>query len=142
MAMTQKVLLAADDSVFSRKALDLVRLIARADADIHVFLVHVIVPIPSLIGNPMRDELKREMTEVALTVLAPFKTALDAQGILTNVCIEQGDIASHILRLARREQVDLIVMGARGQSGIEEMLIGSVSQKVLQYSNAPVLIAR
>ena len=53
-----------------------------------------------------------------------------------------GEPAEEIVDYARLEEVDLIVMGSRGLSPIQELLLGSVSDKVLRTAPCPVLIAR
>jgi len=56
--------------------------------------------------------------------------------------VQVGEPAEEIVDYARLEQVDLIVMGSRGLSPIKELLLGSVSDKVLRTAPCPVLIAR
>lgn len=56
--------------------------------------------------------------------------------------IETGHPAEIILQVAREQQVDLIVMGARGLGSIEEAIFGSVSQRVLIESKRPTLIVK
>jgi len=53
-----------------------------------------------------------------------------------------GQPIQQILRYARSQGMDLIVVGAKGQSSLEMMLLGSVAQGVLQYADRPVLLAR
>nr|WP_280953686.1 universal stress protein [Symbiobacterium terraclitae] len=56
--------------------------------------------------------------------------------------VQVGEPAEEIVDYARLEQVDLIVMGSRGLSPIKELLVGSVSDKVLHTAPCPVLIVR
>jgi nucleotide-binding universal stress UspA family protein len=53
-----------------------------------------------------------------------------------------GHPVQEILRAAVREKVDLIVLGAKGQSDLKLMRMGSVAQGVLEYARRPVLIVR
>ncbi|WP_348651721.1 universal stress protein [Paenibacillus silviterrae] len=50
------------------------------------------------------------------------------------------DPEHEILKYARDTEQQLIIIGSRGLSGIKEMMLGSVSHKVSQLSNCPVLI--
>jgi nucleotide-binding universal stress UspA family protein len=50
-----------------------------------------------------------------------------------------GDPADEIVRLADEEQVDLIVMGTHGRTGLPHLLMGSVAEKVVRRSGRPVL---
>ena len=45
-----------------------------------------------------------------------------------------------ILRVAERDEVDLIVLGSRGLRGVKELFLGSVSSGVLHHADCPVLI--
>jgi nucleotide-binding universal stress UspA family protein len=50
-----------------------------------------------------------------------------------------GDPAKAILRLAKDEDVDIIVMGSHGRSGLSRMLMGSVAEAVVRNAECPVL---
>jgi nucleotide-binding universal stress UspA family protein len=50
-----------------------------------------------------------------------------------------GDVAEHILEIAREQKVDLIVMGTHGRHGLAHLLLGSVAERVLRNAPCPVL---
>ena len=52
------------------------------------------------------------------------------------------DVWKAILRMADSDECDLIVMAAHGRRGLEALLIGSETQKVLTHSKIPVLVYR
>jgi nucleotide-binding universal stress UspA family protein len=54
----------------------------------------------------------------------------------------EGEPAAEILHQAEIHQADLIVMGTHGRTGLEHMLVGSVAEKVVRQSAAPVLTIR
>jgi nucleotide-binding universal stress UspA family protein len=56
--------------------------------------------------------------------------------------IEGADIASTIERVAQRENADLIVLGTRGRSRSASILLGSVTEKLMQFSRRPVLAVK
>ncbi len=58
------------------------------------------------------------------------------------VSIAEGNAAAEIVRVAREEKADLIVVGARGLGGLQRLLLGSVSEKVLAAAPCPVLIVK
>lgn len=68
-------------------------------------------------------------------------TELDP-GVEVEALARWGNPIEEILRTARRVQAGLIVLGAKGHSGLSIMLLGSVSQGVVQNSTVPVLIVR
>ena len=51
-------------------------------------------------------------------------------------------ISGTIVIYAESENIDLIVMGSKGLSGIKNMLLGSVAQEVVSHSHCPVLVVR
>jgi nucleotide-binding universal stress UspA family protein len=54
----------------------------------------------------------------------------------------QGDPASEIVRYGRDANVDLIVMGTHGRTGLERLLLGSVAEKVLRDASCSVLVVK
>jgi nucleotide-binding universal stress UspA family protein len=57
-------------------------------------------------------------------------------------CLLTGDPASEILRLAEEEQVDLIVMGTHGRTGLLRLLQGSVAEAVVRRASCPVITVK
>lgn len=67
---------------------------------------------------------------------------LEADGLTTEIEVRHGDPAHEIIRAATDWEADLIVMGTRGLTGLQRLLLGSVARKVLQHAPCSVLIAR
>ncbi len=53
-----------------------------------------------------------------------------------------GEPANEILEFAKESNVDYIVMGSRGLSGIKKFLMGSVSTRVMEHSHCSVMIVK
>jgi nucleotide-binding universal stress UspA family protein len=51
-------------------------------------------------------------------------------------------VENAIVNYAETENVDLIVMGTRGRSGLKRSLLGSVASGVLTYAHCPVMVVR
>ena len=64
------------------------------------------------------------------------------ESIHPEIVAHQGPVAQSILEFAGARQVDLIVMGTHGRSGLDRLLIGSITEKVLRKSCCPVLAVR
>jgi nucleotide-binding universal stress UspA family protein len=58
------------------------------------------------------------------------------------VVVTEGSVAKKIVETAEREKADLIVMGKKGQSRLEKILIGSAANHVLRHSPVPVLMTK
>ena len=82
------------------------------------------------------DELKRK-------ALAKLKSAGEKKGLdFKKIIVTEGSTARKIIETAEKERVDLIVMGRRGQSLLEKILIGSAANHVLRHSPVPVLMTK
>jgi nucleotide-binding universal stress UspA family protein len=139
--MFRKILLAYDGSEHAQRALDCTRDLARKYGA-QVILVHAFHPIPQEWGTPLRQQAE------AHSIGAGEKTIREAQAQLANESFEvitemlEGPPAGAILRVAETRECDLIVMGSRGLGELKATLLGSVSDKVLHHSLAPVLIVK
>jgi nucleotide-binding universal stress UspA family protein len=96
-------------------------------------------PDPAFLGVT-RSIRERSLADAAAQAESNAK-ALHTQ-VPTECVSRWGNPIQQILRLARSEAVDLIVIGAKGHSNLSFLLLGSVSQGVVQHADRPVLIAR
>ncbi|MBZ0187424.1 MAG: universal stress protein, partial [Candidatus Obscuribacterales bacterium] len=82
------------------------------------------------------DEMKQALEELAQRLAHRFKDL--------NISVEAlaGDPKKSILKVAGQWKADLIVMGTTNKRGIDKILLGSVSQAVLQSAPCPVLIVK
>ena len=64
------------------------------------------------------------------------------RGYKTILRIEKGIPFKEILRVEKEEDVSLIVIGSHGTSNVKEMLLGSVSEKVVRKAEKPVLVVK
>lgn len=63
-------------------------------------------------------------------------------GVQTRTAVESGPVHETILGYADEHGIDLVVMATHGRSGIDRYLLGSVTEKVVRRSDAPVLTVR
>ncbi len=86
------------------------------------------------------DQLESVKSEVARS---SFEGAKKQLGLAPRECkVALGDPAQHIVEVARSIRADMIVMGSRGRSQVQELLLGSVSNKVVHHAPCPVTIVR
>jgi nucleotide-binding universal stress UspA family protein len=83
-----------------------------------------------------------DLREVAESVLARESRALGDEGIDVTTHAREGDPAEVIIDVAQEEGADLIVVGARGLSGLQRFLLGSVSSKLSHHAPASVMVVR
>ena len=85
-----------------------------------------------------------DLEEVGKEILARAREKVAENGFAGNADyrIELGHPSERILSISKAEKADAIVLGSRGLSGIAEFFLGSVSTKISQYANIPVLIVK
>jgi nucleotide-binding universal stress UspA family protein len=118
--------------------------------DTRVSLLHVL-PRPAVLGlhrlftslpDQRRGEDRRTQQANAEEVLAGAAAVLAEARWLVERLVVDGDPAQEIVSIARRRDVDLLVIGSRGLGTIGRFLLGSVSETVLHHAGRPVVIAR
>ena len=65
-----------------------------------------------------------------------------AGGLEGEIAVVQGVPFQEILDTAKKQQVDLIIMGTHGRTGLQHVLLGSVAEKVVRLAPCPVLVVR
>lgn len=143
-----RILIAIDDSQFSEAIADFVRNHAWGKvADIVV--LHVQEPLLvgsylSLLPSPLIEDIKSKAVEEGKKRLAWLADKLTS--ILPTATIEtrllEGSPQEQIIECAREWKADLVVVGARGKSSAQRMLLGSVSQAVCALSPCSVLVVK
>jgi nucleotide-binding universal stress UspA family protein len=61
------------------------------------------------------------------------------QGIRPEILIKEGDLWSNLAEIIEQSQIDLIVVGTRGRSGIHKLALGSVAEEIFRQAQCPVL---
>jgi len=143
----ERILIAADDSECSKKALQHGHYLAK-QMEASVALVHVIEPASPtnygadpLMGQqpliiPETTEIQEENSRAMLEEISEQFT--DVKEIFTFSRI--GNPKQEILALAGEWAADLIIMGTHGRTGFDHFISGSVSESVIRKANCPVLV--
>lgn len=139
-----KLLLAADGSKFTKKALAfLVTHEAFTGEDGELVVLNVQTPVPprvkGMLGSAAVHDYHREEAE---KVLAPIERFLKRHNIKTRTTWVVGSPAQEIVRTSQREKVHLIVMGTHGHGLLGRALMGSVAQKVVADCETPMLLVK
>lgn len=139
----RKILCPLDFSENSEHALLYAKAFARAhDADL--LLLHVVeLPVSYLaaeIAIPV-DALQRQKDACVKNLNAI--TEMVRQELPRAAClVEEGNPYPCIIQVAKKQGVDLIVMGTHGRTGLAHALLGSVSEKVVRVAPCPVLTVK
>jgi len=146
MIQLQRILLPTDFSEHSSLPLRYACAFAEQfGAELH--LLHVLqdlvamVPEPGLAFLPPGDFM-REMQESAQQALAKLPDPGWAKGKTIVRATRQGPPFLEIVRYAKENEIDLIVLGTHGRGGLAHVLLGSVAEKVVRKAPCPVLTIR
>jgi nucleotide-binding universal stress UspA family protein len=71
-----------------------------------------------------------------------IKECGEASGVEVKEVLLEGHPSTEILNFAENNNIDLIVMGTLGKTGLDRFLMGSVAEKVVRNSKVPVLVVR
>lgn len=143
---------------------------AREEATLHrakVTLLHVLAPhaetdVYYVTGSPEPPPQgsfdptgggrvsARPLSEPTVVRHDPNEEALtQLQDLIPDACLGTWDVAlavghpaDAVVRVAQERNVDLIVMGTHGRTGLQHVLLGSVAEKVVRLAPCPVLTVR
>ena len=147
MSAYRRILVAVDGSPTSMKGLrEAIRL--AKDGRAQLLLLHVVnefYAFASLDGFAPGVDLVPALREGGQRILAKAKAAAEKQGIRAKTLLREtlgGPAADAIVRDARRQRADLIVLGTHGRRGLRRLVLGSDAEAVVRSSPVPVLLVR
>ncbi|WP_332774936.1 universal stress protein [Polaromonas sp.] len=147
--MYQRILVATDGSVLSKKAVhSAIELAAAINADLVALYVVPRYPVSYFEGGisvSSQDvgRIEKQWADKGQAVVDAVRQAAQAEGVKTKAVIAHADlVAESIMAAAKKHKCDLVVMASHGHKGIKRVLLGSETQHVLTHSSIPVLVLR
>jgi nucleotide-binding universal stress UspA family protein len=137
----KRILVPVDGSDYSLRAARYALNLAKTFGS-EIVLVHCRKQVPLYLGEPYFQAAHDRIVEYTDQLMKPFRELLFDNGAMVTERILEGRPAETICETARIEKCDLIVMGSRGRSDWQGLLLGSVTHRVLQATPAPVLVIR
>jgi len=141
----KKVLFCTDFSKNSDCAFDYAFGIAKRDEGV-LYILHVIPANPDHY-NLERCLTREELDRVKATLREDREKIYNDQYVShikdktkVKIITKSGREDEEILKFARKENIDIIVIGTHGRTGIEHLFIGSVAEKIIRHSPIPVFI--
>ncbi|MBI4284483.1 MAG: universal stress protein [Chloroflexi bacterium] len=142
--MYNKILAPLDGSELSECSLKHVKAIASGCHVPEVVVIRVIEPVRTELYGEGSLELLRKAEKDAQAEVAGYLNGvadtLKKEGVAAKGVSVQGRPSEEILDYARKNHVDLIVMSTHGRSGVSRWVMGSVADRVVRHSVAPVMI--
>ncbi|WP_271405920.1 universal stress protein [Tenacibaculum soleae] len=139
----KKIIVPVDFSIYSENALQTAAFMAKQNKA-EIVVVHMLELSHALI-NQSESASQQEMIFYLKLAERKFNDFLQKDYLSTlkvTPIIKHFKIFSELDKLAKEEKADLIIMGSKGTSGLEEMFIGSNTEKVIRYANVPVLVVK
>lgn len=140
----KKILVPVDFSQPSENALRVAAKLAKKN-NAKILTLHVVELAESLFGSGQFNVDNEEIVFFMKLAKKKFEEFLD-KDFLKDVDvihdIEVGSTTFAINDVVEKQNIDLIVMGSQGVSGIEEVMIGSNTEKVVRHSEIPVLVVK
>ena len=140
----KRILVPTDFSEHADEALKLAAKIAKKNGS-KIFLLNLLE-----LPRELNDSIKKESNSPELMVyikkanekLQKIKEQPYLKGITISTTVQFERAFDGILSFNKKNKIDLIVMGSHGSTGIEEILIGSNTEKIVRLSEIPVLVVK
>ena len=141
----RKIMVATDGSELVKKAVDTAVEVAKL-SEAKLYAVYVIAGGGGSLRHPkdvgweksMGEHLRKEGEEATAFVQDSGKAA----GVEVESVILEGNPGHEIVEFAEKNDIDLIVMGTLGKTGIQRFLLGSVAENVVRHSRKAVVVVR
>ncbi|MFA1643194.1 universal stress protein [Chryseomicrobium imtechense] len=138
--MYKHIVLAADGSENSVRAAQHALLMARQGAEL--IEVVVVADFAKAKQDVLHAESRESLDYERRQKVRVIEELLQREKIVYEVKVLHGDPGPTLVDYANSQNVDLVIIGSRGLNSLEEMVLGSVSHKVVKRVKAPVLVVK
>jgi nucleotide-binding universal stress UspA family protein len=138
----KKVLIPVDGSAFSLEGIKIFKdLNICSSNDLYILNVqNIAFPYETYHSLGTKDNVMDYLRDQGEKVIKQAEKLLQGEKYSTEIRI--GDTVTEILDYADEINADLIIVGSHGKSGLTSVIMGSVTSKLLSYSDIPVLVTR
>ena len=134
------VLLATDFSAESAQAVDCARRLSTQHSA-RLFVVHVMDVFPLSLGaDPAATSRIEEIRQQADEQMKEFVRANYLEDTRVESALIEGEASTAIENFMREHEIDLIVMGSRGDTGLSRLFEGSMAEEVYRTAQCPVMV--
>lgn len=140
MKMYDKILLPTDGSEGAEVAVeDAINLAERYDAELHVLYV---ADVRVDTAAEAISNIMGQMEDIGEEATDSIRQEAEENGIDTVAEVSRGIPHMEINSYTEENGIDLVVMGTHGRSGLDRLLLGSVTEKIVRTSSVPVMTVR
>jgi nucleotide-binding universal stress UspA family protein len=143
MEKIKKILIPTDGSDCSLRAAELGISLAKV-LGAKIIVIYAIDPIilDELARGLKEKEVEKELREKGKRYLNYVVGLAEKEGLKAETILAKGEPHDQIVNCAKTKGADMIVMGTYGRRGTRRILIGSVTERVIEYTPCPVLVVR
>lgn len=140
--MFDRILIPTDGSDAVTPAVEMALDLAQThDATLHALFI---VDQPTSVsgtgeGFSGLDNLLDALEEEGRQATDAIEERAETRGIETESAVRRGNAKDGILTYANEQEIELIVIGTHGRTGVKRALLGSVTENVVRHSDLPVL---
>lgn len=136
-----KIAVAVDGSDNALRAAQHAILLAQYLPEAHLEVIHVVD------YNRAKDELLLTQNLESLALkreqkVHPIEGLAFSVGVQVKTTTLRGNPSKEIIKYVKKQSIDQLVLGSRGLNTFQEMMLGSVSHKVMKHANCPVTIVK
>ena len=143
--MFKKILYPTDFSDVSKKAIDYIKQLKEGGSET-VIVLHVIdergMGAIERYASASSVEIEQRIMDDAKQELKIIEDEFKKSGFKVKTTIQRGVPLLEILKAEEEEDISVIVIGSHGKTNLEEIFLGSVSEKVARRCKSPVLIIK
>ena len=144
--MFKKILFPTDFSDVSEKTLQYIKELTKSGLEevvlLHVVDIRILEASHGYLSGKGIEDYQAGKVEDAGDALKTIEEDLRAAGLTVKTRVEIGFPLQEILRVEKEENVSMIILGSHGRSNLEEMFLGSVSEKVIRKCKNPILVIK
>lgn len=137
--------IAIDGSENSLRALrEAIRLgkMMKEPASLVLINVHLSALISPVARGIDRKQIESYMDQIAEEELADAKAIVAEAGLSATIVKGHGEVAPTILETIKKENIELLALGGKGRSSVTDLLLGSVTTKLISLSPIPVIVVK
>ncbi|MDD4162504.1 MAG: universal stress protein [Methanothrix sp.] len=145
--MIKKIMIATDGSDTSKKAaiigIDIAHRAKGSVTAVYVMEILRLAHMPGYATMPgLKEKILELMQEEGRQATQFVEDHAQMIGVPCDKIVAQGSPSEELLKISLKQEMDLLVMGSLGRTGIEKFLLGSVAEKVVLQSTIPVLLIK
>ncbi|MDC8784806.1 universal stress protein [Roseateles koreensis] len=139
-----KILVAVDGSPYTKRMLAYLAAHDEWLGEVHEYtVIHVVPSVPPRAAAVLdREVLKSYYTDESEKVLKTLRAFFKRQHIAAEFVSKSGSAAEVIVAAANKGDFDLLMLGSHGHSALGNLVLGSVTTKVMANCKVPVLVVR